>query len=365
MGNLVSIGVDKGSLRLVVRKSDRRKFIYLGLKNTPKNREKATEVKELVEKDLKDGCFDESLNKYIVIKSSGKRVDSLTVPELFDIWLKDHAKDVSARTIEWYKLVQRDLDQVFTKAIGVHLTGTHATKYRRWLEAKGNSAYVIKRKLGAVKKAWTWLIENNYVSFNPWVNSPKQVKVPPQELPKPFSFTEIEKLIETFDASDTYRQLKPFVEFLFFTGTRLGEAAGLRWQDLNDDLTEVTISSQLTVGIRKPCKANSIRSFKLSPRVTNLLSSLKTSSVKEKGLVFKWNNRAINLPRFRARPWTKMLKQAGIKYRKPYNTRATFVSLALKEGLPPSEVGRITGHSVATMFKHYAGYIEDVPTLPF
>jgi integrase len=69
---------------------------------------------------------------------------------------------------------------------------------------------------------------------------------------------------------------------------------------------------------------------------------------------------AIDSDNFRHRAWTKVLKRLSIPYRKPYTTRATFISLALARGVNPVNLAAITGHDVHTMFKHYAGVVGEV-----
>ena len=50
-----------------------------------------------------------------------------------------------------------------------------------------------------------------------------------------------------------------------------------------------------------------------------------------------------------------MLNQLGIEYRKPYQTRHTFITLALDNGLDAKDVARLVGNSPEVIYKHYAG----------
>ena len=51
------------------------------------------------------------------------------------------------------------------------------------------------------------------------------------------------------------------------------------------------------------------------------------------------------------RAWCRVLAA----YRKPYNTRHTFVSHAIDQGNLPIEVAEVTGHDERTLFKNYLG----------
>ena len=91
----------------------------------------------------------------------------------------------------------------------------------------------------------------------------------------------------------------------------------------------------------------------------------KPKQVKPDDLVFPSKKGGlIDDHNFRNRAWVSVLKQAGIEYRKPYNTRHTFISHALESGMNPVMVAELTGHDVKTLYENYAGCIESRPRLP-
>ncbi len=48
-------------------------------------------------------------------------------------------------------------------------------------------------------------------------------------------------------------------------------------------------------------------------------------------------------------------EKLGIEYRKLYQTRHTFITLALENGLDAKDVARLVGNSPAVIYRHYAG----------
>ncbi len=65
--------------------------------------------------------------------------------------------------------------------------------------------------------------------------------------------------------------------------------------------------------------------------------------------------------------WSFCLERAAhleLDYRKPYNTRHTFISHALDKGMNPVEVAQLTGHDVQTLYENYAGVVNSRPRLP-
>ncbi len=63
---------------------------------------------------------------------------------------------------------------------------------------------------------------------------------------------------------------------------------------------------------------------------------------------------------FRNRIWKPVLEHLKLDYRKPYQTRHTFITLALENGLDAKDVGRLVGNSPAIIYKHYAGNKRDL-----
>jgi integrase len=59
-----------------------------------------------------------------------------------------------------------------------------------------------------------------------------------------------------------------------------------------------------------------------------------------------------------------MLELAGVEYRKPFNTRHTFICMYLVAGTNPAVVAQITGCDLQSLARDYAEYIPSLPTLP-
>lgn len=58
--------------------------------------------------------------------------------------------------------------------------------------------------------------------------------------------------------------------------------------------------------------------------------------------------------------WRRALAGAGVRYRPPYQTKHTYATAALLEGVPPAVVARQLGIASSTLDKHYSGIIERV-----
>lgn len=63
----------------------------------------------------------------------------------------------------------------------------------------------------------------------------------------------------------------------------------------------------------------------------------------------------IDFHNFRNRAWKTVLGGLDITYRKPYQTRQTFITLGLENGLDTKDVARLVGNSPEVIYRHYAG----------
>jgi integrase len=103
----------------------------------------------------------------------------------------------------------------------------------------------------------------------------------------------------------------------------------------------------------------------LGASISELIKKHKPVNAQPDDLVFQTpKGNAIDDHNFRNRAWVTVLKEQGVIYRKPYNMRSTFISHALSSGMNPMTVAQITGHDPKTMFSHYAGFINNLPTTP-
>jgi integrase len=204
------------------------------------------------------------------------------------------------------------------------------------------------------------LIENN-----PWGELLEREKVPPKQKSNPFTHEEIQMIIKAFRSDRYYKHYADFVEFLFGTGCRTGQAVSLRWGHLSDDCSSVWIGESVSRGVRKSTKTNRARTISLTPHLQSMLLARRPENLDSEDLVFPTpHGHAIDDHNFRNRAWKAVLSGLNIDYRKPYNTRHTLISHALDHGMSPVMVAQLTGHDVATLYENYAGSVNSRPRLP-
>jgi integrase len=180
---------------------------------------------------------------------------------------------------------------------------------------------------------------------------------------KPFTADEVRTIIAGFRASKHYSPYADFVDFIFGTGCRFGEAVALRWEHVAPDFQTIWIGQSISKGIVGSTKTKRARTVNLSPSVAALLKRRKADpQCDPDGLVFFTpKGLPIDNHNFRRRAWKQVLGDVGVEYRKPYATRATAVSHSLASGVNYIAVAEATGHDPQTMHKHYASSIDKKP----
>lgn len=369
---MINIGSNDGVLRLRWTFNKQRKSLSLNLEDTKTNRLKAEKFAMIIEADIESNNYDPSLERYRQRVVSGKLTnDSITASELFKMWLDFKSRFLDTRTINWYRESQRDFVEILGNKKIESITQSQALTLLDKLQEKNLEPETIKRQIESLSACWDWGIKHRHIAENnPWTEIKELIKIPPRESPQPFTK---EEMIQIIDGFSLYPELIPFVRFLFGTGCRLGEARGLMWDAVNVDYSEITIKRQLDrLGKIKPPKNHKNRVIQLPQSLRLVIKVLEYEEMAMYGkerwqrsnkFIFKLNNKPIGEHEFRHR-WERVLRTLEIPYRKPYNTRHTFISHALEKGFSPIIIAEQTGHSPRVLMDRYAGVIQKNVVLP-
>ncbi len=244
-----------------------------------------------------------------------------------------------------------------------------------------------------------WAIEENKIHKNPFLSVIKALKEPrpSDEHPDPFSRQAMERIIEAYRSHPYYHRYADLVEFYFLTGLRTGEAIALLWSDI--DFERGLIYIRKTIAIvrgkhdpRNETKTGKDREFPIEdPALERLLRRLSSLNKNPDGFVFQeptglhinrksfynsWHeNRIVRILKsgvqkeyFTAGIVSKLAalgeEHGGIDhYRPQYNTRHTFISLAVEGRIELNEstmreimdLAAYVGNTADIILKHYLG----------
>ena len=364
----VSVNVNSNRLRLVFKPpgSKSRKFLYLGMADTPLNRTIAEKIARQIEGDIVTDNFDPSLEKY---KQPENRASNQSILSIWDRYRNYKALRISSRSLEKYDYTRPNLARFFGDRTIDSLNQADADNFTRFLvEVEELSELTAKQRLSLIKGAWEWALGQELVEKNPWRTTLELIKVPPKRAPIPFTQSEVQIIIAGFRKSRYYNYYTDFVRWQFGCGTRFGEAAALRWEHLSPECDHVWIGEAYSRGKLGATKTNEQRAFDL-PESLSIMLVQRKGNAEPTDLVFPAaNGGPMNDRNFRNRAWKKVLESCEIPYRKPYITRSTFISHCSALGWSPADIADITGHDPEILIRHYLGGIQGrkkAPEMPY
>lgn len=361
-------------LQLRFRFAGKRHYLSLGLPETRENRKLAEMKAREIELDILSGHFDETLAKYkpqSALSTAAPDITPTVTPKLDELWekfLEYKRPQCSPSTMRYQyrvfsgyvkKLPTYDLEQA--AEIREHVLKTIPI----------NSA---RRFITRLSACCNWAMKSGWITTNPFVGMASEVKLPKgtggeMEDINPFSVDERDKILNAFlnnTVCPKHSRVKhsyyyPFIFFLFNTGCRTSEAVALQWKHITDNFRfvlfeQAVVESENGTVCKQGLKTQEKRRFPCNQKMQDFLKGIKPENCTPETLVFpsptqKW----IDSNNFRNRAWTHVLNKVGVEYRKLYQTRHTFITLALDNGLDAKDVARLAGTSPEVIYRHYAG----------
>ena len=313
-----------------------------GLPDTPQNR-KRIELE-----------FLPALEKHL--KAKAKRQLQEPIEKYAELYL------LSKEGLATYWEIHRRVGKILEVFKNRDIREIKASELRAWiysfdLKPKTVSAYMTDFK-GIFKMA----IEEEVIDKNPFmhISKPKKKKEADEEEIYPFTPDEVAILLD-----NAPQPLRNFLAISFYTGMRSGEVLGLQLSDISDDTIEVKRS--ISKGIVSSTKTQKVRTVPLfdvlKPYINDQISIARQH--KSIWLFSKENGKHLyGVDNIRGHapygPWYRLLEEVGIRYRKIYNTRHTFITAMLKSGqLSVLEIAHIVGHTNSKMIlERYAKHIK-------
>lgn len=189
-----------------------------------------------------------------------------------------------------------------------------------------------------------------------------------KKLPDPMSTDERDRILTDMRTHYDERVLAYFT-WMFFTGMRPEEAIALRWSDVDwlRQTARVRRVRTFKGSERDGSKTHTERDVDLVPQALDALRVMKRYTFMAKGGdedqsadIFQnpvtgraWHNERSQRDNF----WRPTLKRLGIRWRKAYNTRHTYATIALMAGVPPAYIAVQLGHSVQMLLEKYARWM--------
>ena len=286
--------------------------------------------------------------------------DAATVAQLFDAWLEEAVVGtVRPLTLKSYRMLAR---VHIVPALGRHkVSKLDARTVQAFLAAKreeGLSPRTVQYLRSVLRRAFGYAMKIDWVGRNV-VALTEAPKVEKEDMPL-FSTEQAKRLLAAFAP----HRLGGLFTVQLGLGLRLGEALGLRWQDvaLSTDGTggKVTVKVQLQIidgeyRLTPPKSKSSRRTISLPLFVARALANQRdrqgeaaASWDKEAnswGLAFTTGDGKPLHERNVQRDFRKLLENAGIERLRIHDLRHLCATLLLAQGVHPRVIMEILGHS--------------------
>jgi integrase len=380
----------------------RQHYKNIGLGNSPENKIKAEAMANEIERDILFNRLDASLEKYSVIRQATEKAENkhpyftseLTLNSLFDKYL-EYIRPHKAETTfirKYLRIYRRTIEQCpqdirNTEGIRAKIVELRCTQYAKSLLS------ILSDMMDWAKI--TKLIPEDFLNHYRFYQKSIKEKHKPRDLPtmvlksgavKPrfknrgFLKSEIlfilEALSERGDSRNKGQWRNP-IDFLFRTGFRLGEAAGLQWKyvDRNFEYIYVCQSYEPDYNILKDTKTGVTRHLPCNQQLKEFLKMIKPDNVNPEHFVLG-GEKPINFNNINStwagHPYTGGSKKEHITvtsvigeliadgkvehYYPPYGCRHTWINIQLAAGIPVQNVAEWAGNSPETIWKNYVSY---------
>lgn len=337
------------------------------LEPTPANIKYATRLAADVRRRIAQGIF--TFAEFFPDSPRAKAQDKEpeTFGKLADLWLEaqgrlaDATRDQYATAVRFWKKLLKE--NTLVKDISHKYLAAKIGGYP-WPSAKTHNNYLIAlRGIFALEYRGAAAINNPLGGIE---NMPTIKK-----LPDPMTIEERDTILADM-ASRYDARVHAYFLWMFYTGMRPEEAIALRWSDIdwNRQVARVQRVRTFKGAERDGSKTNTERDVDLLPQALDALKTMKAHTymlkVEREGdadtAADIFQNSVTGRPWHDERSqrdnyWRPSLKRLGIRWRKAYNTRHTFATVALMAGVPPAYIADQLGHSVKMLLDKYARWI--------
>ena len=337
----------------------------LKLKPTPANLKAASRHREAILDAIAHGTFDYSVTfpdspRAILFSLQPGR--AITIKEYLDGWLKQISDQLKTSTWNDYR---KTINNHLIPAFGhIHLSELKRTHIREWASDLEVSNKRIANLLSPLRVALQEAVDDELIESNPLYGWTYKRRLPPKSTDDIDPFTPDEQIAIMDKLVGQGRNL---IQFAFWTGLRTSELVALEWGDIDWPRGMVRISRAHTQAAHEAETTKTragVRDVKLLPLALDALKTQKQHSMLHP------SERVFLNPRtgepwtgdqpIRRTLWTHALKRAGVRYRRPYQTRHTYASMMLSAGESPLWVAQQMGHSDWTMIARvYGRWIPD------
>lgn len=335
------------------------------LKPSPANRRRVANHLGSILTAIEQGTFDYATtfpdSKRLHLFASYK-ADILKIEEYLDDWLEAKTKQLKHSTMLGYRKVVNNLLIPWFKGRALSSI-TRADIKKELAKLNGVSNKYLCNVQSVFRSALQDAVDDDLLESNPLHSWTYRNKEAPKKNSDVDPFTPEEQALILASMTG---QIKNMFQFFFWTGLRPNELVALDWEDIDWVGGKAHIYKGITQGVKEaetPKTESGKRFVKLLPPAIAALENQKQHTFLNYKEIFQnplFNERWKGDAPIRKTAWLPALKKAGVRYRRPYQTRHTYASMMLTANESIPWLAEQMGHSDWGMLRTiYAKYIKD------
>lgn len=206
----------------------------------------------------------------------------------------------------------------------------------------------------AFRQALAWGVARGLVNrdASAGIKNPKRKRHERRDVFPFETWAEVEKVVDELD-----KRYRAIPILLVGTGLRPEEAFGLHRSDIEGNLLHVRrrfSSGAVKEGGKTP---GSVRVVPLRQKVLDALAAMPPRI--DTPILFPAPRGGyIDLEKFRHREWAPALRAAGLTHHRVYDTRHTFATWAIRDGVPTMKLAKLMGTSVGQLEDTYVRWLQ-------
>ena len=257
---------------------------------------------------------------------------------------------------DYKRILNRHWAPLFPMAIG-EIVFEHLNQCIVQSNLNERSPKYFNNEIGPLKQIFKHARKLKIISDNPCdeLEYRKLIK----EDPDPFDRDEVERIIEYFYRTSMWGE---YFEAAFFTGLRNpSEIIALPIPNINFNKKTIRIDQAISRGTHKShTKTRVNRDVHLNPRAAQAFSKALKSHPTSSGPIFRHpaSGNEVLTGEVQNDLWREAMAVLGIRHRPMKNTRHSYATFLLEEGVEPAIAASQMGHSVQVFFTRYAKWIN-------
>jgi len=343
---------------------------YSSFPDTPQNTERFRRLERRILEEIQTGTFDYSHHfPYSKRALNFAKQQRLLFSEFSSKWIESRSPFLKDGTVKIREVkpstwktdsiaVRRYLVPSFGHLYLDKIMTASVLQFREQLKKTKLSNKRINNIMGILRKLLNDAKLQGHILHNPAIGIPAL-----KHTSKSKSDPLIPKEAELFLSKVDPYYLNYYI-VAFSTGMRPGELCALKWESVDFTRQEITVERHIIRGLETPGGKTGTRviSCKERPIVFAAVKRQRALTQLKSPYVFigKRDAGPLNYEHLHTKVWLPTLKRCGVRARDSYNTKDTFITIALSAGEDMGWIANSAGTSEQMIFKHYRKWIPNL-----